>query len=155
MGPAVAELEFEERPNEPFLFFAADKTDPGAYNLPVYLAFADPMNTPGLMLSPAMSAGFRFVIMDVAHTEGDRIIELGAPEDLYAIATLLRDTGRHGIQSVASRTTGSRRFRCPRRDCTTSPEHTPARMTRSCWCGGRQISRPPGRSWRPVPSAPT
>ena len=32
MGPAVAELEFEERPNEPFLFFAADKTDPGAYN---------------------------------------------------------------------------------------------------------------------------
>jgi len=35
MGPAVAELEFEERPNEPFLFFAADKTDPGAYNLPL------------------------------------------------------------------------------------------------------------------------
>ena len=34
MGPAVAEIVFEERPNEPFLFFAADKTDPGAYNLP-------------------------------------------------------------------------------------------------------------------------
>ncbi|MCX8115397.1 MAG: fructose-1,6-bisphosphatase, partial [Burkholderiaceae bacterium] len=32
MGPAVAEMEFEERPNEPFLFFAADKTDPGAFN---------------------------------------------------------------------------------------------------------------------------
>lgn len=46
MGPAVAEMEFEERPNEPFLFFAADKTDPGAFNLPLYLAFADPMNTP-------------------------------------------------------------------------------------------------------------
>lgn len=30
MGPAVAEMEIEERPNEPFLFFAADKTDPGA-----------------------------------------------------------------------------------------------------------------------------
>lgn len=106
MGPAVAELEFEERPNEPFLFFAADKTDPGAYNLPVYLAFADPMNTPGLMLSPGMSRGFRFVIMDVAHTEGDRIIELEAPEDLYAIATLLRDTERYVIESVASRSTG-------------------------------------------------
>ena len=50
MGPAVAEMEFEERPSEPFLFFAADKTDPGAFNLPLYLAFADPMNTPGLML---------------------------------------------------------------------------------------------------------
>jgi fructose 1,6-bisphosphate aldolase/phosphatase len=36
MGPAVAELEFEERANEPFLFFAADKTDPGAYNLPLW-----------------------------------------------------------------------------------------------------------------------
>jgi D-fructose 1,6-bisphosphatase (EC 3.1.3.11) len=37
MGPAVAEMEFEERPNEPFLLFCADKTDPGAYNLPLYL----------------------------------------------------------------------------------------------------------------------
>jgi fructose 1,6-bisphosphate aldolase/phosphatase len=48
----VAEMEFEERPNEPFLFFAADKTDPGAYNLPLYLAFADVMNTPGLICRP-------------------------------------------------------------------------------------------------------
>src|SRR3972149_6046227 len=40
MGPAVAELEFEERANEAFLLFAADKTDPGAYNLPCSLAFA-------------------------------------------------------------------------------------------------------------------
>jgi fructose 1,6-bisphosphate aldolase/phosphatase len=48
MGPAVAEIDFEERPNEPFLMFMADKTEPGAYNLPLYLAFADPMNTAGL-----------------------------------------------------------------------------------------------------------
>jgi fructose 1,6-bisphosphate aldolase/phosphatase len=50
LGPAAAELEFEERPNEPFLLFMADKTEPGAYNLPLYLAFADPMYCPGLML---------------------------------------------------------------------------------------------------------
>lgn len=50
MAPAVAELEFEERPAELFLFFAAYKTDPGAYNLPLYLTFADPMNTPGLLV---------------------------------------------------------------------------------------------------------
>jgi fructose 1,6-bisphosphate aldolase/phosphatase len=106
MGPAVAELEFDERPNEPFLFFAADKTDPGAYNLPLYLAFADPMNTPGLMLSPSMAEGFRFVIMDVAHTEGDRVITLDAPEDLYAIAALLRDTERYVVESISSRRTG-------------------------------------------------
>ena len=106
MGPAVAELEFEERPNEPFLFFAADKTDPGAYNLPLYLAFADPMNTPGLMLAPSMAAGFRFVIMDVGHTEGDRVIELNAPEELYDIAALLRDAERYVVESVWSRSSG-------------------------------------------------
>lgn len=106
MGPAVAEMEFEERPNEPFLFFAADKTDPGAYNLPLYLAFADPMFTPGLMLSPAMDKGFRFTIMDVSYTEGDRIIELNAPEDLYDIAALLRDNERFVIESIHSRNTG-------------------------------------------------
>lgn len=106
MGPAVAELEFDERPNEPFLFFAADKTDPGAYNLPLYLAFADPMNTPGLMLAPSMGAGFRFVIMDVSHTEGDRVIELNAPEQLYDIAALLRDAERYVVESIWSRASG-------------------------------------------------
>lgn len=106
LGPASCEMEFEERPNEPFLFFAADKTDPGAYNLPLYLAFADVMNTPGLILSPHMSRGFRFVIMDVNNTAGDRVIELNAPEDLYDIAALLRDPERYVIESVWSRASG-------------------------------------------------
>ena len=106
MGPAVAEMEFDERPNEPFLFFAADKTDPGAFNLPLYLAFADPMNTPGLMLAPSMAQGFRFVIMDVNCTGGDRIIELNAPEELYEIAALLRDTEHFVVESVWSRASG-------------------------------------------------
>lgn len=106
MGPAVAEMEFEERPNEPFLFFAADKTDPGAFNLPLYLAFADPMTTPGLILSPNLTKGFRFVIMDVNHAEADRVIELSAPEDSYHIAALLRDTERYVVESIWSRATG-------------------------------------------------
>jgi fructose 1,6-bisphosphate aldolase/phosphatase len=106
MGPAVAEMEIDERPNEPFLLFAADKTDPGAFNLPLYLAFADPMNTPGLILSPALAKGFRFVIMDVNHTEGDRVIELNAPEELYDIAALLRDPERYVVESVWSRASG-------------------------------------------------
>ncbi len=105
MGPAVAEMEFEERPNEPFLFFAADKTDPGAYNLPLYLMFADVMNTPGLILSPKMSKGYKFVIMDVNYTEGDRVIELNAPENLYDIAALLRDTERFVVESIWTRST--------------------------------------------------
>jgi fructose 1,6-bisphosphate aldolase/phosphatase len=106
MGPAVAEMTFEERPNEPFLFFAADKTDPGAYNLPLYLAFADPMNTPGLMLAPSMSEGFKFVIMDVNCTDGDRIIELNTPEDLYDVAALLRNPERYVVESIWTRATG-------------------------------------------------
>jgi len=106
MGPAVAEMEFEERPNEPFLFFAADKTDPGAYNLPLYLSFTDPMHNAGLMLSPAMDKGFKFTIMDVSYTEGDKVIELNAPEDLYDIAALLRDNQRFVVESIHSRNNG-------------------------------------------------
>jgi len=106
MGPAVAEMEIAERPSEPFLFFAADKTDPGAFNLPLYLAFADPMNTPGLLLAPKMGRGFRFVIMDVNRTDADHVIELNAPEELYDIAALLRDPERYVVESVWSRATG-------------------------------------------------
>jgi fructose 1,6-bisphosphate aldolase/phosphatase len=44
--------------------------------------------------------------MDVAHTEGERVIELNAPQDLYSIAALLRDTERFVVESVWSRVTG-------------------------------------------------
>ena len=106
LGPAVAEMEFEERENEPFIFFAADKTDPGAYNLPLYLAFTDPMHCSGLILSPKMSQGFRFVIMDVEYTEKDRYIELNAPEEIYDIAALLRDNERFVVSQIFSRDSG-------------------------------------------------
>ena len=106
MGPAVAELEFEERPNEPFLFFAADKTEPGAYNLPLYLGFSDPMYCAGLLLSPGMTKGFRFTIMDVSHTKGDKTIDLKTPEDIYDIAAVLRDNERFVVESIHSRDTG-------------------------------------------------
>jgi len=106
MGPAVAEMEIEERPAEPFLFFAADKTDPGAYNLPLYLAFADPMYNAGLILSPKIKKGFKFVIMDVSYTKADRFIELNTPEETYDIAALLRDSERFVVESIWSRATG-------------------------------------------------
>lgn len=106
MGPAVAEMEFDARPNEPFLMFLADKTEPGAYNLPLYLAFADPMNTAGLLLSPEITKGFRFRIQDVNYTEGDRVIELDTPKDLYELAALLRDNDRYVVESIRSRHDG-------------------------------------------------
>ncbi|MDO8592630.1 MAG: fructose-1,6-bisphosphate aldolase/phosphatase [bacterium] len=106
MGPAAAEMEFEERKNEPFLFFAADKTDPGAYNLPLYLSFCDPMHNAGLILASDIAKGFEFHIMDVEYTEADRVIVLKTPEDIYGIATLLRDQERFVIEKIIARSSG-------------------------------------------------
>lgn len=107
-GPGVAELTFEfnkrePRPAETFMVFAADKCGPGAYNLPLFLAFADPMYCAGLML-PKMIKGFRFEIIDMNNVKGgDHIITLDAPDDLYEIAMLLRDGERFGIKAIYSR----------------------------------------------------
>jgi fructose 1,6-bisphosphate aldolase/phosphatase len=106
MGPQVAEMEIEEREAEPFLFFMADKTEPGAFNLPLYLSFADPMYCAGLILSPTLKEGFKFVIMDVSYTEADKVIELVTPEEIYDIAILLREPGRFVVESIFSRATG-------------------------------------------------
>ncbi len=103
LGPASAEIEMNERPNEALMILAADKTEPGAYNLPLYLTFADPMYSAGLLLSEELRDGFRFRIMDVDHLHGDRVITLDAPERLYDIAALLRDTHRYVIESIWSR----------------------------------------------------
>lgn len=108
MGPQVAEMEIEERPAEPVLMFVADKTEPGAYNLPLFLSFADPMHCAGLMLAPTLKKGFKFTIMDVNYTEADRVIELVTPEETYDIAALLRDNGRYIVESIASRATGEK-----------------------------------------------
>ncbi len=105
MGPQVAEMEIEERPAESFLMFMADKTEPGTFNLPLYLAFADPMHCPGLILAPSIKKGFKFVIMDVNYTKADRVIELVTPEESYDICALLRDTGRFVVESIWSRAT--------------------------------------------------
>jgi fructose 1,6-bisphosphate aldolase/phosphatase len=112
-GPAVAEIEFDHdpvktnpvRPAESFMVLAADKCGPGAYNLPTFLGFADPMYCAGLML-PRIGEGFTFNIIDMDNTEGDSIISLNAPEDYYKITVLLRDNERFGIDSIVSRHTG-------------------------------------------------
>jgi fructose 1,6-bisphosphate aldolase/phosphatase len=110
-GPAVAEIEMDHdpvktnkiRPAESVLFLYADKCGPGAYNLPLFLAMADPMYCGGLLLKPEMSQGFTFRIMDMDCTTGDRLIDLDAPEDYYNIVALLRDETRYAIDSVWSR----------------------------------------------------
>lgn len=111
-GPAVAEIDFDHslaapRPAESLMVLAADKCGPGAYNLPLFLGFADPMYCAGLMLPP-MIKGFRFDIIDMDNTEGDSIIRLNAPEEAYHIAALLRDNERFGIDAIYSRTHGEK-----------------------------------------------
>ena len=111
-GPAVAEIEFEHtlkgcRPAESFMMLAADKCGPGAYNLPLFLSFADTMYCAGLMLPP-MIQGFNFHIIDMDNTQGDSIIQLQAPEDYYHITALLRDNEKFGIDGIYSRTNGER-----------------------------------------------
>jgi len=110
-GPAVAEIEFvrddnyDERKVESFLVFAADKCGPGAYNLPIYQAFCDPMHNGALMLSPKMNKGFKMTVIDMENKdqEQDRVIELDVPERIWDAAVLLRDPDRYAVEMIHSR----------------------------------------------------
>ncbi|HED04917.1 MAG TPA: fructose 1,6-bisphosphatase [Candidatus Fraserbacteria bacterium] len=103
MGPGVAELQVKLRPGESFLVFTCDKTEPGAFNLPLYLAFVDPMNSTGLILKKEMKRGFSFRVMDVHPDSGGRTITLSTPEELYDLAALLRDNHRFVVEGIYSR----------------------------------------------------
>ncbi len=97
MGPGVAELEFEERKSEPILVFMMDKTDPGAFNLPVYRMFADPFCTPGLVIDPSMQGGFRFEVYDTV--EGQKIT-FKTPEEMYSMLAFVGSRSRYVIKHV-------------------------------------------------------
>lgn len=100
MGPGVAELEFEERPSDPIVVFAADKTEPGAWNLPLFKIFADPFNTAGLVIDPRLHQGFKFVVLDVL--EGAEV-ELTCPEEMYDLLALIGTPSRYVISKVFRR----------------------------------------------------
>ncbi|MEW5958681.1 MAG: fructose-1,6-bisphosphate aldolase/phosphatase [Chloroflexota bacterium] len=102
MGPGVAEISFEERPSEPVIIFFADKTSAGAWNLPLYRMFADPFNTVGLVISPAMHQGFCFEVQDVKQ---NRTILLDAPEEIYDLLVFIGAPGRYIISRVYSKDT--------------------------------------------------
>jgi len=106
MGPGSAEMEIEERVAEPFMVFAGDKCGPGVFNYPLFEAFANPYHNAGLLLAPEMKPGFTYTIMDVNHTEADRVITVKIPEAYYDIATLLRDPNQYIIESVVENATG-------------------------------------------------
>jgi fructose 1,6-bisphosphate aldolase/phosphatase len=112
-GPGVAEIEFErdpqspDRPAEAFAIFTADKCGPGAYNLPLYLAFCDPMHDGGLLLNPKMHKGFTIDVIDMDYKgergAGDKVIRLNVPERAWDVAALLQNIDRFAIESIWSR----------------------------------------------------
>ena len=97
MGPGVAELEFEERPNEAFTVFAADKTEPGAFNYPFYRLFVDALSNTGLIVNKSLAEGVIFNIMDV---EKARIAELSLWEDKPTIEAALMYPGRYVVDTI-------------------------------------------------------
>ncbi|MEM2039569.1 MAG: fructose-1,6-bisphosphate aldolase/phosphatase [Zestosphaera sp.] len=97
LGPGVAEMEFVERPSEPIVVFMADKTEPGAFNLPIYRVFADPFNTAGLVIDPKIHEGFKFEIFDVFE---NKAVVLSAPEESYDILALIGTPGRFIVRRV-------------------------------------------------------
>jgi fructose 1,6-bisphosphate aldolase/phosphatase len=97
MGPGVAEMEFEERQNEAFTVFAADKTEPGAFNYPFYRMFVDSLSNTGLIVNQSLARGVNINIMDV---EEGKIAELSLWEDKPTIEAALMYPGRYVVSTV-------------------------------------------------------
>ncbi|MCX8204038.1 MAG: fructose-1,6-bisphosphatase, partial [Nitrososphaeria archaeon] len=83
--------------SEPIVVFAADKTEPGAWNVPLYRIFASPDNTAGLVIDPKLHAGFKFEVLDLIESES---VVLKAPEELYDLVALLGTPGRYAVSRV-------------------------------------------------------
>ena len=97
MGPGVAEMEFEERANEAFTVFAADKTEPGAFNYPMYRLFVDSLSNTGLIVNKSLARGVKINIMDV---EEGKIANLSLWEDKPIVEAALMYPSRYVIDSV-------------------------------------------------------
>lgn len=100
MGPGVAEMEFDERLNEAFTVFAADKTEPGAFNYPIYRMFVDALSNTGLIVNKSLSRGVIINIMDV---EEGRTAKLELWQDKPVIEAALMYPGRYVIDSVTTK----------------------------------------------------
>jgi len=97
LGPGVAEMEFEERKAEPIVCFLMDKTDPGAFNLPVFRMFGDPFNTAGLSIDPTMHGGFKFEVFDIYN---EKKVLLESPKELYDLLALIGSKSKYVIKRV-------------------------------------------------------
>ncbi len=97
MGPGVAEMEITERKSEPLVAFLMDKTDPGAFNLPVFKMFGDPFNTAGLIIDPSMHSGFVFEVYDIYK---NKKVMLKTPEEVYDLLALIGTKSKYVVKRV-------------------------------------------------------
>lgn len=99
MGPGVAEIEMEERPSEAFCVFAADKTEPGAFNFPFWRTFIDAGSNTGIIINENLAAGVIFRIMDVMT---GKIANLEMWQNKPELEAALMYPGRFVIHSILS-----------------------------------------------------
>jgi len=97
MGPGVAEMEFEERESDPMVIYAADKTEPAAFNYLLYKIFADPFSTAGLVIDPRMVSGYKFEVFDAFESKS---VILKTPEESYSLLALLGTTERYMVSRI-------------------------------------------------------
>jgi fructose 1,6-bisphosphate aldolase/phosphatase len=97
MGPGIAEMEFTERKAEPVITFMMDKTEPGAFNFPIFKIFADPFNTAGLIIDPSIHDGFVFEVWDIQEHKN---VFLETPEEMYDLLALIGAKSRFVIKRV-------------------------------------------------------
>jgi len=97
MGPGVAEMEFTERGSDPVVVYAADKTEPAAFNYLLYRVFADPFNTAGLVIDPKLVGGFKFEVLDAY--ENKKVV-LKTPEESYSLLALIGTTERYMLSKI-------------------------------------------------------
>jgi fructose 1,6-bisphosphate aldolase/phosphatase len=103
-GPAVAELTFEPRAAESVVVLLAPGASVGSLNGALYRAFADPLNTAGLVRSPAMQAGFAFEVHDLRER---RKAVFQTPAEAYALLGHLDDSSRYVLKRIVSGGTGA------------------------------------------------
>lgn len=99
MGPGYAEMTFHERPSEPVIVFLADKTEPGAFNLPLTRMFADPFSSVGLVIDLKMHEGFEFEVLDL---KMDQTVRLSTPQDYYDLLMFVGAPHRFVIRRIWS-----------------------------------------------------
>jgi len=101
LGPGCAEMTIEERKSEPVIVYCADKTSPGAWNMPLYKMFADPFNTIGLIIDPSMHDGFVFEVLDIF---ANKTVKLNTPEETYDLLCLIGASEHYIIKTVYRKT---------------------------------------------------